>query len=368
MIRTLDDARQFLDTAALGDKAERVLAFLLPCLMFTPGTAGTDQIGGTRIGGVPDLPPGLDWPVRPVPPDASGIAARGGSNHSGWIARHITVPLPYEFIAQIDLAEAARFPEVGGLPSRGRLLFFYDGAVGPWGDPQSAGRVVYDASPVTALSPSPVPHALATLAAAERAEHEQKLADPMEMAKSFLPAQLAIITGSLTPGTTLEDHFRKIAEGMTFSSRYLHPSQPMRLDRALQWPDHHSLEAAVSPDLAALLEDPAVLSLMDPSRHEWRPVNSRHILMGIPVPEQDDARYDAAFIANPGLQKRLNADREAVMPEVEAMAAEWRLLLQIDQSSLMADRFCEGTIYFVIPSDDLAARDFSRVLTICQQT
>ena len=98
------------------------------------------------------------------------------------------------------------------------------------------------------------------------------------------------------------------------------------------------------------------------------PATSRHVFLGIPIAEQDDARYDAVFITDPDLQKRLNADRPTVWPEVEARAAEWRLLLQIDQSALMADRFVEGMIYFVIRRDDLSRRDFSRVLTIYQQT
>jgi hypothetical protein len=94
----------------------------------------------------------------------------------------------------------------------------------------------------------------------------------------------------------------------------------------------------------------------------------QHILLGVPVAEQDDPRYDAAFRANPTFQPRLQADREVVWPEVEARAAEWTLLLQVDQAALMLARFAEGTVYYMIRKSDLAVRDFSRVEVIYQQT
>ena len=366
MFRSLDEARQFLDDAGLGHLADRILPHLHPCLVFN--SASPDRTGGTRTGGVPDLPPGLDWPVRPVPANAEGIANLGGSNHSEWIARHLSVPLPYEFLAQIDLAGVARHPGSAGLPTSGRLLFFYDGAVGPWGDTRSAGRVLFDPSPVAALTPAPVPAALAALAATERGEHDRMQADPMEMAKSFLPEQLKIISGTLKPGETLEDHFRSIVQSISFSSRYLHPAQPMTIERALQWPGQGSPEATASPELGSPVERGTIDSIMERPDFNAPPATSRHVFLGIPIAEQDDARYDAVFITDPDLQKRLNADRPTVWPEVEARAAEWRLLLQIDQSALMADRFVEGMIYFVIRRDDLSRRDFSRVLTIYQQT
>jgi hypothetical protein len=88
----------------------------------------------------------------------------------------------------------------------------------------------------------------------------------------------------------------------------------------------------------------------------------------VPVAEQDDPRYDAAFRADPTLQPRLQADRKAVWREVEARAAEWALLLQVDQAALMQARFVEGTVYYMIRKSDLASRDFSRVEVIYQQT
>jgi hypothetical protein len=48
------------------------------------------------------------------------------------------------------------------------------------------------------------------------------------------------------------------------------------------------------------------------------------------------------------LQRRLQADRETVWSEVETRAAEWTLLLQIDQADLVQARLVEGTIYYMI--------------------
>jgi uncharacterized protein YwqG len=71
------------------------------------------QIGFSKLGGLPALPPGIDWPL--------------------WNEK------PQSFLAQIDLAEInAVLPSF--LPSSGRLYFFYDQAQEAWGfDPKDRG-------------------------------------------------------------------------------------------------------------------------------------------------------------------------------------------------------------------------------------
>ena len=328
MFTSHEDARAFLVASGLAEHADRLLGCLLPCLAVVPATA--DRVGGTRMGGVPDLPPGLEWPMRPVPPDAETFAARWGA-HRDWIARHITRALPYEFVAMIDLAEASGLPEWARLPAEGRLLFFYDGAVGPWWDGPEAGRVIWDRTPVESLAAAPIPAALAELNAAERAEHDAIQADPMRLAKDMSEAQLKIIARTLNRGETLADHFGRVGRSMRFAGRYLHPGRPMRVVSVLQWPDGGSPEAAASAELQALLDE-GVVEYLELSRGGLPGQPARHILLGVPIAEQDDPRYDAAFRADPTLQRRLQADREAVWPEVETRAAEWTLLLQVDQA------------------------------------
>ncbi len=102
-------------------------------------SAGSDRVGGARIGGRPDLPPHMAWLAR-APVTSEKILKAGGRNHAAWFAKHASRPIPFEFVAQTDLTEAARFAPSAGRPEEGRLLFFYDGALRPWQNASDAGR------------------------------------------------------------------------------------------------------------------------------------------------------------------------------------------------------------------------------------
>ncbi len=79
-----------------------------------------ESVGFSRLGGTPDLPPDVDWPLRPANEDGP--------------AR------PLSFLAQIDLGELVGKPHRLPLPSSGRLWFFYDVEAAPWGfDPRDRG-------------------------------------------------------------------------------------------------------------------------------------------------------------------------------------------------------------------------------------
>jgi uncharacterized protein YwqG len=89
-------------------------------LYTTPAGENDISIGQSRIGGVPDVPPGFAWP------DWQG--------------------LPQSFIAQISLDEAHPYNTNGELPQRGMLWFFYDAKQETYGaDPADRGgwRVIY---------------------------------------------------------------------------------------------------------------------------------------------------------------------------------------------------------------------------------
>jgi len=365
MFRTVDAARAYLEEQGLGEFADRLIPMLRPCLMLA--SADDDRVGGARIGGRPDFPPHLAWPVR-APITSDKILKAGGGSHAAWIAKHASMPIPFEFVAQIDLTEAARFAPSAGLPEEGRLLFFYDGALGPWQNPRDAGRVIWDKSPLADLAPRQAPDVLLELEASERAEYDHLRANPMELAKNYAPAQMRIFTNGLREGQTLEDFFREVAEKMEYASRYVYPSQPMRIESALQWPDSNSPEAALDPDLQAFLAEDQIDDFSILSRLERRPASSRHVLYGTPIPDQDDPRYDTALAADPLLAARLREDREATLPTLERAAADWRLLLQVDQAALQQARFVEGIFCFVIHINDLGARDFTQAQTIYQQT
>jgi uncharacterized protein YwqG/GNAT superfamily N-acetyltransferase len=107
-------------------------------------------VGESRIGGVPDVPLGFEWPRWT--PSKQQVDKYG----QPW---HPDGPAPLGFIAQIDLSAVPRVDDT--LPSSGWLYFFYDRYCEPWGyDPADRGccRVIYShpdrASLVRAQPPS----------------------------------------------------------------------------------------------------------------------------------------------------------------------------------------------------------------------
>ncbi len=79
----------------------------LPAVAFTLVPAATPvAVGGTKIGGCPDLPPNVEWPRVAAP--------------KAW-RKH-----PLAFLAQVNLAEVAPMNVRRELPEKGVLLFFYD--------------------------------------------------------------------------------------------------------------------------------------------------------------------------------------------------------------------------------------------------
>lgn len=329
---------------------EMIVGALVPTLTFRPDATGTvPRIGATRIGGTPDLPPGLAWPVREAPPDAEAIAGRGNAEAAEGMRRHFGAALPYAFFAQVDLDEArGQGRPAADLPEHGRLLFFYDLVAGPWDTGSGAARVIWDPGPREALAAQAMPAPLAAAAAAHRAEIAQ------------VNTQFKLPPPKSDTGTP-----------------YGGPGRPMRLAASLRPPNPHSLEWAGSAKLkaayAAQDADDFREAYDDLFGHAFDPhygaANSgrRNQLLGSPLPEQGDPRYEAEVVARFGVQHLDAATRKARWPEIEAGAHDWRLLLQIDVADFMQARE-EGTVYFLIRSEDLAARRFDRVVAVYQQT
>src|SRR5262245_22830513 len=97
----------FEDLAAIRRLARRAIVLM-------PGRRVESSSGGSRLGGLPLLPPSITWPT---------CGERSLS-----------------FVAQIDLASHATVGELG-LPSTGLLLFFYDADQEAWGyEPADAGE------------------------------------------------------------------------------------------------------------------------------------------------------------------------------------------------------------------------------------
>ncbi|MBY6115688.1 DUF1963 domain-containing protein [Mameliella alba] len=114
-----------------------------------PLTDDVAQLGQSKFGGEPDLPVGLDWPVRPALTEADihdGV--------SDEMKAYLSAPQPMSLVLQVNLAEVpdpqAALP---GLPDKGHLFLFYDTIWQPWGYEPSHDRgfAVIHAAPDTVL-------------------------------------------------------------------------------------------------------------------------------------------------------------------------------------------------------------------------
>jgi hypothetical protein len=315
---SVTDARQQL-VEALGDpeimetplstaEIEQILTHLAPQVWIAPGEGLEDRIGGTRFGGAPDLPGGMAWPKRAVPGD---LAARALQLHDrqAWILRHIERELPYEFLAQIDLAETSRAAGLG-LPASGRLLFFWDGVGGLMFSEPAFARVLWDDTPPERLYRAAIPPAM---------EELERAYDP---------------TGR-------------------FKKPYVYPARPMRLEPILHLPFADASEMRDDPALAGRIDELEFRECYDGllrGESGWLKRKDggqrRQRLRGTPEPLQDDPRIEAAY-HGPG---------------------DWQLLLQLDLADLAQNSIGEGTLFFVISDNKLAACDFSEVRAIYDQT
>jgi uncharacterized protein YwqG len=344
MFASIDEARAALDEVFVSEIVEEFLRALLPATIFTPlRDDAPPKLGATRIGGTPDMPPNLAWPVRPAPPNVAEIAARGGSAHGEHIRKHLERALPFEFVAQIDLVEAARLgPATEALPREGRLLFFYEGSTAPWNGGAESCRVLWDRAPAEILETKPRPADLFELGVAQIAEYNDKARQhgwaPMTLDKTL----------------------------------YWGPARAMRLEARLQLPDPSSIEAQQNEALTASFEDEeiedAYRDMLSDRAWVGSAHHSRQQLLGAPTPEQDDPRYDAVVVTDHGVQHLSRDAWEKAGPSIAQRARNWRLLFQLDMRDYLQMRYTEGTVYFLIRHDDLAARAFGEVVAIYQQT
>lgn len=108
-------------------------------LYTTPAEEAALRIGTSRIGGIPDLPAGMNWPE--------------------WQGK------PQSFIAQIRLDEVHQYDTNGLLPPHGMLWFFYDASQQTFGDsPADSGgwRVLFMDGDLSKLQRANVPTQLPT--------------------------------------------------------------------------------------------------------------------------------------------------------------------------------------------------------------
>lgn len=310
MFETLQDARIAVEKHVAPDHVDKVLDVLIPAIGLKPGTPGKSGRGGSRLGGEPDLPLGLEWP-RPTPPaDPADIAGQGNSSAEQAMLDHLSRNLPFTFVAQIDLAEAHALGTIAAdLPDVGRLLFFYDFCVGPWEVGPRVARVIWDTSPVH------------------------------QIASAAIPSDLDHVA---THGT---EHF---------GAELFHtPVRPVTLFRGVTVP----VETSNAPETDYVFEPGGLADVTDGVENFWEeddcgvePEWRHHQLLGIPVPVQSDPRD---YIAEGTIGEEVS---------------DWRLLFQLSIADWDSERIWDGDVYFLIRATDLAARRFDQVQAVYQQT
>lgn len=165
-----------------------------PALLLRTSQSEEDSIslGASKIGGRPDLPPNMAWPVRPPYPDAHKRAAHyrkeadrllaESKKPAAWMtpeegqrfsleyrkkADVIESEFPLAFFGQFNLSDLSREAGFDAIfPSNGRLLLFYDF----WEQPEeftpeaSVGwRLLWDTTSASALVRMPIPDALSSI-------------------------------------------------------------------------------------------------------------------------------------------------------------------------------------------------------------
>jgi uncharacterized protein YwqG len=371
------------DPISLAD-VELLIARLRPYIWIEARKTSEVSKYKTHFGGAPELPPGASWPLRPPAVHAKAQIDRllRYRKEAAWLSSYITQEVPFEFIAQIDLAEAAQQTKASeGLPAAGRLLFFWDDSVGIYAGGQKACKVIFDETPADQVVALPIPPKFSELEKVWAAAEVAGAKETYEGLKKSLPDTIEMMKKSGVDQASLDSAVKALDAHMAnpppidpnMKKPFVYPHRTMKLTSLLQLPHTHTPEAILDAALDTLTKtsageqcyeillsnDTGPFDTKDKFANEAR----RQRFMGTPVPEQDDPRFEAIIDAGyPPAPWEGDALRDAANK-----ASEWRLLLQIAVADL-AQVLREGTIYFLVRNDDLARRDFSKAHAYYQQT
>lgn len=410
MFESLDEAIRLLNERFKPAEVAVIEKHIRPALGFKPLAGGKTVIGGTRLGGVPDLPDGIDWPMRRAFAKDHPAMTRGGPYHAEHIEKYALTAFPMAFYAQIDLAEAHR---VSGdtaklLPETGRLLFFYEIMTGSWldGPLNGAGAVIYDDSPASALKPRPTPQALKDDEAAQLEAMRERQAALKRGETPDYVAELTKAAGEMANAMVRDDYYSERYGWFAFAPKWLDalrgrtpwrddidatefdgseippedlvtrfeaPSQPIQLKQVYTLPSEWSYDRDLDAGLDQLFSDDDNRDAYE-ALVEWGGSRFNTTTGGDPTwlnralghasPVQSDPRSGALF--EPEQIRSRPHDDPVWKRQAATRAMDYILLLQVDNATLTQSNAVEGVVYFYIHKDDLAKRDFSKVTAVYQ--
>lgn len=287
------------------------------------------NIGNSKIGGQPDLPPGFSRPNRmPMEEEAERCRKNAASADSTWswanrelreklrsenvaLASYYAKSAPLPFLAQLNFAHLNPTGEMSELPRSGMLYVFYDYMSQPWGfDPadSSGSHVVWCDTTTDTL-------------------HRTLATDQMEsdiLNRYVIGPRTITAHSAVFPMSSEESEFADLSLSMEQEEEY----------------------------------------------HEWcidHQTYPDHRLLGHPSIVQGEMKSECALVSA-GIYCGNGIDRSKKTSLALSAASEWRLLMQIDSDDqdggyMWGD---SGILYLWIRDSDLKARNFGNVVVILQ--
>jgi uncharacterized protein YwqG len=266
-------------------------------------------VGSSRVGGLPDAPPGFEWPTWRVP----NLDTPPGEEQ-----RYLgDGPAPLDFIAQIRLADLKGIEAAGILPDSGWLWFFHD-TQEPWVGSdyryRDSFRVLYFEGDESAL------------------RRVEELPDPDRTV--FAPR-----SARFSPGWTLP-HTPPPWREAWFGGE----DMEQHFERCRAW--RTALEPLYTGGTGGV------------------PI---HRLLGHPQEIQGPMETDCQIAAGHLDDDDFECAPDEVRAWVEEGAADWILLLQVDtDGDIQWESGEDGRLFYWIRRQDIARRDFSQVWCVFQ--
>jgi len=256
-----------------------------PAVRVVPAVCDPSRValGQSRFGGLPDVPASFAWPQ--------------------WQDR------PLAFLAQINLADVARFENSVKLPRTGWLLFFYDPEQEAWGfDPADRG-----------------------------CSHVAYLEETAALVRRPLPDDMP-------------DGGRFSVAALTFKPSRTHP------DLHSLWVD--ALDLNERQEKKLFDDYDAYASALGPTVHQ---------LGGHPLPVQNPMELECQLVTHGISCGDAEGDNSREAAALEPGAVDWRCVLQLDSDEAIGWMWGDvGRLYFWMTETDIAERRFENAWLIFQ--